>query len=133
MGQPRFGQRPRRESKEEKYARVWVKAHLKRLYRAGICYGEPAAHLYLLLATEIEDDRYVTNDILVQDLVAWSHTGNSSVVNRALRTLAAEREIERLRGGQGDAYVRFAFLKMAGPLYVAEGGAAARTSISPIE
>lgn len=128
----------------QKYAVEWVKKRLRAIYREARAAGrrsplnEPAAHLYLLIATYVLDGRYISEPIPLQELVGVMHC-ESITVTRARKRLTAPDlgELKLIDGGQGKADVRFALVKMGGPLYAEQGGVTAAsvagTSITELE
>lgn len=115
----------------QKFAVEWVKRRLREIHREAIAAGrpsplnEPAAHLYLLLATYVLDRRFISESILVKEIPSIMHC-DASTVKRARKLLTKGLgDVQQIDGGQGKADVRFAFIRMAGPLYVEQGGATA--------
>ena len=112
----------------QKYAVEWVKKRLRAIHREARDAGrdsplnEAAAHLYLLIATYVLDKQFISEPMRLQELASIMHC-ESITVTRARKRL--RDEVQLVDGGQGKAGVRFALVKMAGPLYAEQGGAVA--------
>jgi hypothetical protein len=118
---PSFGGKRRVDAK---YAIEWVKKRLREIHRQALTAHQPspltesAAHLYLLLGTYVPNGRWETEDIDRRDLVAVMHC-EPATLTRARKILErAIGDVRLVAGGRGIKTVRFAFVRMGGPLLV---------------
>jgi hypothetical protein len=103
------------------YAVHWVKQRCRALYRQARAAQQKSpleqsdAHLYLLIATYVQEGNLISDRIPLQEL-AGVMTCEPATVQRARRRLVRLGELAQVEGGQGLTHVRFQLLKMGGPL-----------------
>lgn len=121
------------------FAVRWVKKRILQIEDEARAAGgespltQTAAQLYVLAATEVRDQRFDTPRLNRRRLTRLMRV-EGNALRLAIKILEKVLgDVRVVDGGQGKKDVRFEFLRMAGPLYVENGGAAAASSIPRIE